>query len=88
MANGSVKIEKELKKQYIQVRHIYKKKIYGAIEVTRISEMDLFCLLSRVYRFHENKDYNNFEDIKKSLLIKMKEISQKLKNYNKKSTHI
>lgn len=89
IGNGTVKLEKYFKKQYIQVEHIYKKKIYGAIEVTRISDLDLFYLLSRVYQFHENRDYNNFKDIQKDLLIKIKEISEKLKqDKNKKSTHI
>ena len=88
-SNGKIKIEKTTKKQYIQVRHIYKKKIYGAIEITRISDVDLLYLLSRVYGFHEKRNYNNFEDIKKELLLEMKKISQKLQNKeNKKSNYI
>lgn len=79
MNKGKIKIEENIKRQYVQIRHIYKKKIYGAVEITRISDINLFYLLSRVYNFHQNKDYNNFKEIEKNLLTKMKELVQKLK---------
>lgn len=66
------------KKQFVQIRHIYSKEIYGAIEVSRVSDSDLFDILIKLCKFHENKHYNNFDKIEKDLLKTIKDLAIKL----------
>lgn len=79
---GKVKCAKENKIQYVQIRHIYTKKIYGAIELTTISDNDLLDILLKLYEFHETSNYNNFKKIQKNILGTIKILTIKL---NKKS---
>ena len=68
----------EHKKQFVQIRHIYSKKIHGAIEVSRVNDSDLFDILLKLFKFHENKHYNNFDKIEKLLLKTIKDLAIKL----------
>lgn len=89
LTNGTIKMEKEPKLQYVKLRHIYKKKIYGAIEITRINDQDLLLLLSNLYSYQKNSNDKLFKEIEEHLLKKMKEIALNLENNkNKKSSRI
>ena len=76
-SNSTVQCIKEKRIQYVQIGHIYSKKIYGAIELTRINDDDLYQILINVYEFHKTKGYNNFNKIEKSILKTIKNLAIK-----------
>lgn len=82
MPNGTVQCHKEKKMQFVQVRHIYSKKIYGALELTRISDNDLLNILVLLYQFHESRKYTNFDKVEKNILQTIKSLSVKLNKTN------
>lgn len=82
-SNGKINYSKENKTQYVQVRHIYSKKIYGAIELTTISDEDLLYILINLYEFHKTRDYNNFDKIEKNILETIKNLVIKINKSSK-----
>lgn len=82
LRKGLIKEEKEEKKQYIEIKNIYKKRIYGAIEVTRLTDEVFLQLLMKFYSFHKDKNYKNFKEIEVNILKQIKELTLKLENNN------
>ena len=80
------------KDQYIRFEYLYKKEIYGALEVGRLDDINLLNLLIEFYNYHQDKNENDFKKIEKNILKFIKELTienkkQKIKQKNKKCTH-
>ena len=63
------------KNQNASIRNIYKKPIYGAIEVDFLEEKEFLKILKATYDFHKNINQGEFKTIKNDLLNTINKIS-------------
>lgn len=71
---GRIKFNTHNRVQYVEKRNIYKKHIYGAEEVDATPDKELLKVLLAFYDFHKDKEYPEFKNVEKDVLLTIKKL--------------